>query len=303
MYGNYRIEDRGTPYFIFNDNLPKEDNRHILVIFKYPKDNMQGQYSVTLANNTGEKYHRHFIDISNEYPWVKPLRKFIKDVEPDIVEFIEHHLTNEYNNYKQHILNNFKIINKKINPYLKLSLRNLFYDEEIYEFINNNNKKIVNINIYEIGKGHHLPRRLLAMDDGCSRREKILSLQTSFTMITETFILFKSEDDIFKEIKSSIKTDLQYIKSEEPGCEISIDKIFHELDKQKDKLKLMLNKNEDSYAPEIEDVEQMVLNELDNQILVLPYYIVTFGFPQEAIRSELENNIDIINKLNSLRRN
>lgn len=303
MYGNYRIEDRGTPYFIFNDNLPKEDNRHILVIFKYPHDRfaLAKGYSVTLADNKGEKYYRHFIDISNEYPWVRLLRKFIKDVEPDIVEFIEYYLTNEYNNYKQHTLNDFKIINKKISPYLKLSLRNLLHHEEIYEFINNN-KKIVNINVYEINKPGF---SLWGSRDGggeCPNMEKVRSLQTKLTMIEETFLFFKNENDILKEIKSSIKTDVQQILATAPECSesISIDKIFFELDKQKNKLKLILNNNQDSFAPEFENIEQMVLNELDDQILVLPYFIVTFGFPQEAIRSEFKNNIDIIDKLKKL---
>lgn len=298
MYGSYRIEDRGTPYFIFNDNLSKEDNRHILVIFKYPKDNMQGQYSVTLADNTGEDYYRHFVDISTKYPWVQPLRKLIKDVEPDVVEFIEHHLTNEYNHYKQHILNNFKIINKKISPYLKLSLRNLLHNEEIYEFINNN-KKIVNVNIYEITNNN------LVYGEECPHMEKIRSLQTNLTIIEETFLLFKNESDILKEIKSAIKTDVQQILTTATECSelIFINKIFFELDKQKDKLKSILDNDQDSFAPEFENIEQMVLNELDDQILVLPYFIVTFGFPQETVRSELRNNIYIIDILKKIEQN
>ena len=35
MYGHYRITKKGTPYFIFNDNLPKEDPEHVLVLFVY----------------------------------------------------------------------------------------------------------------------------------------------------------------------------------------------------------------------------------------------------------------------------
>jgi hypothetical protein len=111
MYAQYRIRDKGTPYFIFNDNLPTEDNRHLMVLFVYQHGTVQyaKRYSVTLATNQpeDEKEYGTLAEITNLYPWTKPLENFIDDktkgaVDVEPIEILEDWLTESFNfkNYK-----------------------------------------------------------------------------------------------------------------------------------------------------------------------------------------------------------
>jgi uncharacterized protein YneR len=105
MYGHYRIVNKGTPYFVFNDKLPITDNRHLMVLFVYQYGTVQyaKRYSVTLATNKpeDETEYETLAEIINLYPWTKPLENFIDDknkgtVKVDPLEEIEHRLSEEY---------------------------------------------------------------------------------------------------------------------------------------------------------------------------------------------------------------
>jgi hypothetical protein len=88
LYSSYRyyddtqIERVGTPYFVFNDNLDKEDRNHILVIFEFSLNNKHSpfphfspsHYTVTNANNSGDERFDTFNSITTKYPWVAPLK-------------------------------------------------------------------------------------------------------------------------------------------------------------------------------------------------------------------------------------
>lgn len=88
LYSSYRYhhddekEKVGTPYFIFNDNLDKKDPSHILVIFEFSLNNMHSpfpqfspsHYTVTDANNVGDKRFDDFDSIVAKYSWVAPLK-------------------------------------------------------------------------------------------------------------------------------------------------------------------------------------------------------------------------------------
>jgi uncharacterized protein YlaI len=86
LYSTYRYHDNsekekvGTPYFVFNDNLDKKDPSHILVIFEFSikmKDSEEfipDHYTVTNADNSGDKRYDDFNSIVAEYPWVALLR-------------------------------------------------------------------------------------------------------------------------------------------------------------------------------------------------------------------------------------
>ena len=83
--GNPKEFDKviGTPYFVFNDNLDKKDPTHVLVIFHYTdytvnkyqnnNENEKHYFTVTNANNDGDKEFDSFDQIVSRYPWVKPL--------------------------------------------------------------------------------------------------------------------------------------------------------------------------------------------------------------------------------------
>jgi hypothetical protein len=113
MYAQYRIRNKGTPYFIFNDKLPTEDNRHLMVLFVYEHGAEQNtRYSLTLATNKpeDEKEYRTLAEITNLYPWTKPLENFIDDktkgtVDVEPIEILEDWLTESFN-YKNYKLRN-----------------------------------------------------------------------------------------------------------------------------------------------------------------------------------------------------
>jgi hypothetical protein len=109
LYGLYRIVNKGTPYFIFNDNLPKEDNRHLMVLFVYlnGSHSLGGKrYSLTLASNRPEDETKYdtLSEIKGLYPWIQPIENFVDDrkgglgkgdVKIDAAEEIEHYLKEE----------------------------------------------------------------------------------------------------------------------------------------------------------------------------------------------------------------
>jgi hypothetical protein len=133
MYGYYRHQEdmhslsgrrydtTGAPYFVFNDNLPKSDPQHILVIFafyKYPRiENEVSQsnkpfYTVTNANNDGDEDYQTLDLIVNDFPWVSNLKQFIKPTP----------LSQDENNYfKEDKLINDQIYIKKrdISDYIR----------------------------------------------------------------------------------------------------------------------------------------------------------------------------------------
>ena len=86
LYSSYRhyeddgLEKVGTPYFVFNDNLDKEDPNHILVIFEFSykrkgeSEFTPNHYTVTNADNNGDKRFFNFSIIVAEYPWISPLK-------------------------------------------------------------------------------------------------------------------------------------------------------------------------------------------------------------------------------------
>jgi hypothetical protein len=86
MYTSYRYEEKGTPYFIFDDTKSSKkdengkfiDDYHLLVIFIYEDREMS--YSVTKANNKGgEEYFENWDELVKAYP-EQPKLKFLKNI-------------------------------------------------------------------------------------------------------------------------------------------------------------------------------------------------------------------------------
>jgi Zn-dependent peptidase ImmA (M78 family) len=118
LYHDYRIEEGGTPYFIFDDTKSSEqdengkfiDKTHLLVIFVYPdpngefadvnynaySDNGIDHYTVTTADNPGEDQYSFFKNIEDKYPRLKGLKNVFKGVEVDSKEKAEYDLERKY---------------------------------------------------------------------------------------------------------------------------------------------------------------------------------------------------------------
>jgi hypothetical protein len=187
MYTNYRFSKGGTPYFIFNDNLPKENQNHVLVLFVYKnrplikttiaKTNI---FSITNANNEGEMTYKSINDIVNNFPWTKPIKLFVDDenkgiVEPSSLEYLEHHL-------KRHFISN----DRPMLDSLYSSIRNaaqiseiLLKDNAIDDFLN----KKKNIAWYAV----------LIPGDGWYSDENF-----------DFYITYSNEDEILPKLKEKI---------------------------------------------------------------------------------------------------
>jgi hypothetical protein len=103
MYSQYRIHDQGTPYFIFNDNLSKEDERHIIVLFVYQHRTKPNEvrYTVTLAKNSKDEEYDNLKSLLKKYPWIAKggvLVNTLEDpeskgvVHPNFEEYMDHYL-------------------------------------------------------------------------------------------------------------------------------------------------------------------------------------------------------------------
>lgn len=102
LYSGYRHYDDdlkekvGTPYFVFNDNMDKQDPNHILVVFEFSikkKNDTEftpDHYTVTNADNNGDKRFDRFNTVVTNYPWVAPLKDLMianKGLRYEEIEF------------------------------------------------------------------------------------------------------------------------------------------------------------------------------------------------------------------------
>jgi len=152
MYGAYRFEgDYKTPYFVFDDTRNSEQNQNgsfvdplhaiVIMINHYDKDedyNDIEKYSITTANNDGEKNYFSFNEIEEELPKLKGLEYLFQPINPTEIEKKEHEIGNKY----QEILNQFN--NKNYNTNYNLSVTNI---NTTVDYIDN---KILNDKIKKI---------------------------------------------------------------------------------------------------------------------------------------------------------
>ena len=109
MYHTYRYGQGGTPYFIFDDTKSSEqdengefiDPEHLLVVFKYesPEEGSEygDGYSITNANNPGEKEFDDFNEIEKYYPRLKGLKNIFQPAAADPKEKAEYKIKEKYN--------------------------------------------------------------------------------------------------------------------------------------------------------------------------------------------------------------
>jgi hypothetical protein len=286
LYGLYRIVNEGTPYFIFNDNLPKEDNRHLMVLFVYlnGSHSLGGKrYSLTLASNRPEDETKHdtLSEIKGLYPWIQPIENFVDDrkgglgkgdVKIDTAEEIEHYLKKEMGDKEEGFY--LPLIDKDWD--FGNDVNFLIFDSGFDEFKDFVNKKsdIARISIAY----HRQPHR--------PRDEKHTSRDIpSYIFEIPSYIFYKDESDILNNIKKYIKNltrhdkeNFQYEESdEELKKEISrvlkfkftnIDDVLGDVsyDSGKKDFVLINNKNTDNhFVVKIVNITDFVLDGDENQ--------------------------------------
>ena len=113
MYGHYRIENFGTPYFVFDDTKTSEqttpgkfkDPNHLLVVFVYNPEDYEDEfgytfdngYTVTDANNDGEEGFDNFDHLESRYPRLQGLENIFQPIEVNPKEKAEHNIELKYN--------------------------------------------------------------------------------------------------------------------------------------------------------------------------------------------------------------
>jgi cytidyltransferase-like protein len=140
LYHDYRIENNGTPYFVFDDTKSSEqdengkfiDPTHLLVVFihEYPEladdynddeetnyiryNEPKVYYTVTTADNQGEEEYGAFEDDSKvfdpvvgDYPELKGLKDVFKPIKIDPKEKAEYNLERKYNDKFDKIYNRY----------------------------------------------------------------------------------------------------------------------------------------------------------------------------------------------------
>lgn len=165
MYAQYRIRQKGTPYFIFNDKLPTDDNRHLMVLFVYMHGAEQDtRYAVTLATNKpeDEDEYQHLEQITRLYPWTKPLENFIDDetkgnVDVEPIEILEDWLTESFNfkNYKLRNRTNGGIEDTLLIELLSNENNFLKSYKKLKDILSDEKKNLISINLTRTFKNDH----------------------------------------------------------------------------------------------------------------------------------------------------
>ena len=108
-YASYRFDEKGTPYFIFDDTKSSKQNKdksfidpnHLLVLFTYkPEEDFKYDevYTITNANNDGDKVYNNFNEIEKDHPRLKGLKNIFQLIEDyDSKDKAEYDLKWEYN--------------------------------------------------------------------------------------------------------------------------------------------------------------------------------------------------------------
>jgi hypothetical protein len=149
IYGDYRFNQVGTPYFIFDDTkTSKQENgkfinpEHLLVliIYEVPEGSEYSDgYSVTKANNSGEDEFDDFDEVEDNYPRLKGLESIFQNIGADPKERAEYNLEQRYNTKIEKIYVKYsKIIKNFFNDYSKYIFQHIYdADENIDTLLNN----------------------------------------------------------------------------------------------------------------------------------------------------------------------
>lgn len=102
LYADYRYEQGGTPYFVFDDTKSSERDEdgefinpdHLVVVFVFEND--QEPYSTTIADNSETDYWKSFDEMIRYFPRFKDLKNIFQPVEIDQKEYEEFELGEQY---------------------------------------------------------------------------------------------------------------------------------------------------------------------------------------------------------------
>lgn len=285
MYKDYRVRRGGTPYFIFNDNLSKDDPRHVLVLFVYKDVSKitswavpnKGRYSLTNALNKGEKFYQRINDIISDYPWIVNITNFVDDTKGSVdiaaIEEIEHHMNEEFTSEDYHFNDSLTLYDSSwtVGPYIFDGLHSFVKNCTLKELkdILNNVYSVAVIQMFFPGYGWF------------DNKDHVL------------FAYYKTTDDLFNKMKKG-------------ASEILSDDFVYKTSDNEIKEKLSKTLNFKHRTPKTSELaEPKEWDEKDDMFGVAgnssyyDYYFVKVSNAKEFILEFIDQNKETINSFNS----
>lgn len=292
MYDYYRISKKGTPYFIFNDNLPSTNNKHLIVLFIY-KNSWLGEtsYGVTLADNQHEHQYPSIESVLENFPWVESLIPFLKDkkgiVEPDPIEVLEHYLKTCMFNAE----NSLRIVgeNLKYPASLHSSLSFLIKssDQQKTTELFNDNIQIALVRMYPVLFYGEIPIKDAESAEEINTQSIGLDFPRYFTFFT------KDSNETLKNIKQKIKYFLEEYKLKDNSNEVmeilnQKEQIFQNLLENNKTIKESLVTSKPPLANKLTSFSQLFKNQGDTTIV--PYLVIQVNGANEELKELINKN-------------
>jgi hypothetical protein len=105
MYDSYR--ESGSPYFVFFDDLPKNDPNHLLVVIRYNDDFEDYRYTVTNTLNQGDEEFESKDELISSYPQLGSVVDLFTVIEREPKEHLIWKINKTYDDLRTKLYNNF----------------------------------------------------------------------------------------------------------------------------------------------------------------------------------------------------
>lgn len=337
MYGHYRIDQKATPYFVFNENLPHNDNRHLIVLLVYehiPVWSGRGRYSVTLADNRGDNRYDSITEIIKNYPWMKPITNFVEDpsdkvvsakghVDVEPLEHILYFLEQEF----QEKIKQFSILSASTGIGDPKTESWWIYENSVKDIIREsspndlqrilqNDLKIATAYVYQIDKYKSNYKELLAKLGTRQKREEYFLEPAKnpgsgieyrrFSPIDNLSFTYNKPSEVVSNVKKVVKSAIDYLNEYDPygnedpaySNEI-IQEILNSIGNYKEEFIKKLNTNKKMPYHEIKTSAN--INQLNP--VYIPYFAISLFSPKEMMLDIIDKNKEDFDNLNNFKRN
>jgi hypothetical protein len=341
IYGHYRIDKQGTPYFIFNENLPHNDNRHLIVLFVYNASlmNIVSRYSITLADNMGDKNYNTLERIIKDYPWIKPIANFVEDdnsgvaakghVDAEPLEHILYLLERDFWKDVREKFNFFSAGGHTVPSGLPTELAAKesvwIYENAARDMIKEsspndlqrllqNDLKPATAYVYSINKFKKNHKELLMnLKSGEHKREEYflepakmpgMGEYRRFNPCDNISFLYNKPSELIKNIKKVVKDTLEYLNEYESHG----DEPLYSEETIQEILNRVENYKED-FIQKLNDNKEVPLHEIKTSKNIkelnpvyIPYFAIHLFSPKKIILDMIDKNKNVFNKLNEIKR-
>lgn len=293
MYGYYRFNRKGTPYFIFNDNMPSTDKRHLIVLFAFDEGKDGVSYTVTLSDNQKEHKYPAIEHIISDFPWISGLLPFLNlnkkgIVKPPTVEHIEHILKD----YLQSIENDFHLLYDSLNEEEHNATRSLKREiesgnkQKVLDFLDKkNNIELCYVRMYPIVNKETKWEPLLIPIKYLDREKTRLDSPSYFSFFTSNS----------KETINKIKEKFKYFIETFGLNKEDHEEMIKELNKKQNIIQELLEKNK-GIKPYLYNLHSIFSSfSTSGDSIPIPYMVIQVNNIRETGRKVILENMEYIN--------